>query len=698
MVDTGSGNHFSCSMTAVLVDRVRRLAGEDGVARLLTLANSPRSAEFLCDLANWISFDEAIALYEAGAKVTGEERFAYKIGVEAAEKLAGSPVAALLRSLGSPEAVYGQLTKTASKFNTVTVQEVDEVRPGYARLRVGPREGFPRSRAHCEHTQGLFACTPVLFGLEPARIEHTVCSADGENEFCVYEIHWDPEKTATDEHEDPRVAALQTQLDAMSKRLQGVFATASDLIASDDIDVTLARITDRAALEVRAPSHLLAVRAHPGGELHVHSKNLAPAEAATIAERVLSEDPATLPASWIVAEVRSHRNDYGRLVALYEEGEQFMREEPELLDVYSRYAATALDSATALNEAKRRHAEANALLELARTLASASSRADTAMRLRAAVPDVIDCDSADVFTWDEDACEFVHAPVDQSDDLHRESGVDPKSISALAERLRGADSKAIFIGPDATDRDEREILAEAHAAAAAIVPIRSRDHFLGALVLWVTERPERLQCTPELARLLSGVAAHATSALENSILLDAITHQARHDGLTGLVNRRHFVERLSMAERRADAQAGSFSLFYIDIDLFKSVNDELGHDVGDELLRQVAERLRACVREEDTVARLGGDEYAVLVEGAEDGDAVEAVARRLAAAFEKPFRLRDRTVSIGASIGRANWREHADELDALVRRADSDMYAVKRLHHAATSQTDACSGESRAAA
>ncbi|MBI4898189.1 MAG: GGDEF domain-containing protein [Actinobacteria bacterium] len=664
------------------MDCMREKYGDEGVKRLLELSGSKRTPEYLCDLGNWISYDEGIAILEAGREISGEEDFAFRLGKEAGERLAGSPVAALLRSLGAPEEVYRQLVSTAEKFNTVTVQSVDEVRPGFARLKVGPREGFPRSRVHCDHTRGLFTCTPVLFGLAPATIEHKECAADGKVDACTYEITWDPAKPQNNDVEDVRVAALQIQLDAATQRLQGVFATATDLIAAEDIDVTLARITDRAALEVRAPQHVLAVRATDGGRLHIHSRGLEDDEAKEIADRLLADDAADLPDAWIVAEVGSQRHHYGRLAAIYRSASSILNEERELLDVYSRYAAAALDNATSLSEARRRHAEANALLELARTLASTSSRAETALRLGAAVPTVIDCDRADLLAWDDSQREFVSdADVQFTDVEAVQMRVDPQAVQPLAGRLSKSGSKSIFIGSDATDQLERQILFDLGAVSAALVPIRSGDRFLGALVLWVDNDAERLRPSPELASLLSGVAAHATSALENAILLDAITYQARHDGLTGLTNRAFFVELLKRVASEARARERSFSLFYIDIDVFKQINDELGHDVGDDLLRQVADRLRACVRNDDLVARLGGDEYGVIVEEV-DAESAEIVGRRLSEAFETPFKIGVHEIDVKASIGRSDWSGSDDELEAMVRRADTEMYKVKRVHHA----------------
>src|SRR5207248_5761255 len=114
------------------------------------------------------------------------------------------------------------------------------------------------------------------------------------------------------------------------------------------------------------------------------------------------EHPASLPDSWLVVEVKSIRRDYGRLLAMYDPGYRFFPQERELFEVYARYAASALDSATALMEAKARYDQSSALLKLARTLAIAGTSGEVARRLVDAVPDVVDCDRAAVYLWDPD--------------------------------------------------------------------------------------------------------------------------------------------------------------------------------------------------------------------------------------------------------------------------------------------------------
>ena len=228
----------------------------------------------------------------------------------------------------------------------------------------------------------------------------------------------------------------------------------------------------------------------------------------------------------------------------------------------------------------------------------------------------------------------------------------------------------------------RELFAAVGAVASIVVPIASSTRFLGALAVSVQREPRRLAPTPDLLDRLSGVAAHATTALENGRLVDNITHQAHHDSLTGLANRAQLRQELAHATAEGGASATPFTLFYIDLDGFKPINDSFGHDVGDALLRTVSERLLGLTRDGDIVARLGGDEFAVLVSRAGDAPVIAIVADRLAAAFATPFDVDGHALRVGASIGHATWPADAPDVDALIRLADGAMYDQKRTHHA----------------
>jgi diguanylate cyclase (GGDEF)-like protein len=669
-------------LTAVILARVRRLLGDAGVARLLAHAQCEHTAEELEDVGNWVGYDEAIALLEAGEAITRDPSFARHAGEDGMRVLDGSPTAAVLRSLGSPEEHMRRLNVSSQRYSTAADLDAIEVRPGYAEIRAVASRGFTRHRQHCEWTTGMLSLATSLFGLPQAHVEHTACQALGAPD-CRYFLTWDP--TSADEDDSAKVAMLRKQLDALSERLEGVFATAADLISTGDLEETLSRIADRAAQQVRAPKYLLAVRPAPDAEIISHRKGLDDAEAHAVAEQVFAG--GSLPENWCVAEIKSRHREYGRLVGIYHEGAQFFPQERALLELYARYAATALDSATALlearanrDEAQRRHDEARALLDLARRLASAGSSDQIASRLVEAVPDVIDCDRVAVSLWDDEAGELVRKAVNSTgyEEEMAKSAFRPDELPQLATWLEHPDREPHFI--DIESSPIKEPLREVGVVASVAVPIATPARFLGTMTVSVREHPQRLARSTELIDRLSGVVAHAVIALENGRLVDHITYQARHDQLTGLANRLAFGECMTHATRRVHGESTPFALFYIDLDRFKPVNDEFGHEVGDSLLRAVAQRLRSCARPDDTVARLGGDEFAVVVEGIDDASALGPIAARLGTAFESPFVVDGHTLTVHASIGRAIWPVDAPDVEGLLREADTTMYRVKREH------------------
>jgi diguanylate cyclase (GGDEF)-like protein/PAS domain S-box-containing protein len=176
-------------------------------------------------------------------------------------------------------------------------------------------------------------------------------------------------------------------------------------------------------------------------------------------------------------------------------------------------------------------------------------------------------------------------------------------------------------------------------------------------------------------RGIRGVVLNARDATERVRLQDELVRQAYHDGLTGLANRSLFRDRLEQALARSVRSGGTVAVLILDLDGFKQVNDTLGHDAGDQLLRIVAERLNETVRTTDTVARFGGDEFAVLLDGADETLAV-SVARRALAGVTEPAAVAGRELQVAASIGIA---VHTGEGggDELVRDADVAMYAAK---------------------
>ena len=175
---------------------------------------------------------------------------------------------------------------------------------------------------------------------------------------------------------------------------------------------------------------------------------------------------------------------------------------------------------------------------------------------------------------------------------------------------------------------------------------------------------------------LVGVARNVT---DRKRAQDQIHFLAFHDMLTGLPNRFLFEERLNAAIARAEQ--GSAALLYLDLDRFKNVNDTLGHAAGDELIRQVGQRLSALVRSTDTVARLGGDEFAIVMADCRRPDDPEALSRRILREMTRPFELFEDPVFINASVGIAKSNEENIDGKDMLRQADIALYRAKAHGH-----------------
>jgi diguanylate cyclase (GGDEF)-like protein/PAS domain S-box-containing protein len=177
-------------------------------------------------------------------------------------------------------------------------------------------------------------------------------------------------------------------------------------------------------------------------------------------------------------------------------------------------------------------------------------------------------------------------------------------------------------------------------------------------------------------RRIRGVVFNARDVTERVRLEAQLTRQAFHDGLTELANRALFRDRLDQALARSERSRDALSVLLVDLDGFKQVNDSLGHDAGDELLRQVAQRFTRLVRPSDTLARLGGDEFALLLDGAGEPQAVE-VADRLLESLEEPLTFAEHQLMLGASVGVVVHPGGPAGSDDLLRHADIAMYAAK---------------------
>ena len=157
-----------------------------------------------------------------------------------------------------------------------------------------------------------------------------------------------------------------------------------------------------------------------------------------------------------------------------------------------------------------------------------------------------------------------------------------------------------------------------------------------------------------------------------------IHHMAHYDILTDLPNRSLLSDRLQQAIISCKRDHSHLALMFLDLDMFKYINDRLGHDIGDLLLKEVAKRILECLRESDTAARIGGDEFVVLLPSVDSIQTAMMVAEKIRHALSLPFEISGHSLSISSSIGIAVYPEHGSEEKILLKNADTAMYLAKQ--------------------
>jgi diguanylate cyclase len=159
----------------------------------------------------------------------------------------------------------------------------------------------------------------------------------------------------------------------------------------------------------------------------------------------------------------------------------------------------------------------------------------------------------------------------------------------------------------------------------------------------------------------------------------ALTELANNDALTGLPNRRLLEDRMAQALKEASRAQQMVAVLFLDLDYFKVVNDTHGHLIGDQLLKNVGERLISLLRAQDTVARIGGDEFVVLLPKIKNEQQLIATAEKVISELSQPFHVAGHALLVGVSIGIALYPQHGDNPSHLIKLADDAMYVAKRL-------------------
>ena len=225
--------------------------------------------------------------------------------------------------------------------------------------------------------------------------------------------------------------------------------------------------------------------------------------------------------------------------------------------------------------------------------------------------------------------------------------------------------------------EDLEAVKEANRAALAGDKSYDIEHRIvrpDGSVRWVHEQADIVRDAEDKAVSMVGVVQDIT---ERKTAEERIQYLAYYDALTGLPNRALFMDRLQHAVIDADRRERLVGVMFLDVDRFKDVNDSLGHETGDQLLKAVAERLTAVVRKGDTVARLGGDEFTIILAGMAHVDDAARVAQKILEVFEQPFHVAQREFHMTASVGITLYPFDDSNSSHLLRNADIAMYRAK---------------------
>jgi diguanylate cyclase (GGDEF)-like protein/PAS domain S-box-containing protein len=268
---------------------------------------------------------------------------------------------------------------------------------------------------------------------------------------------------------------------------------------------------------------------------------------------------------------------------------------------------------------------------------------------------------AGVWDWD-----ILNGSLTWSDELFQLFGLDPAAAAATFDTWRSV------VHPDDLQRAEEVILTSIRDHAPLFNEYR--------IVLptgearWVDAFGDTTYDADGNAQRMIGICIDTTARKQAEAQIEFLAH---HDHLTRLPNRFVAKERLKMAMAYADRATENVALLFLDLDKFKSVNDTLGHTVGDLLLVEVARRLQACLRETDTVSRQGGDEFLVILTHIQDLAAVTGSAAKIVEALAAPYDIDGHILAVTVSVGIAIYPNDAQDTDTLMQRADTAMYHAK---------------------
>ena len=630
---------------------VRRACGEDGVTRMPEVAGEDH--ERLPDETGWIDLVRMTRLADAATQVLGTPDVGRQVGEEMFAIGSAQGFDQMIRASGGPVEAIEMLTSYGSRMAGGWTLGVTG--SGERHVEVSSTSAVSADTSfYCGLGVGYYAKVPEVFGFEPTAT-HPECIVRGDKR-CHTVVRWVDPGGAT--RHGPAMNLIEGQ-----ERLQGAAARLSAAESAEEVVDLAIKTAPRTNAGRR---FLMQAEVAPGTRVVAHEGfddsdqvDLALARIELGDLRTENDQPQIC-----VAGLRTGRADYGWVASFHPPRSpiDWLVERP--LASFAHQVATALEAARALESARRDRDRAHTLAQAARELGGATAQEE--------VTRVVETSLSSTPPW-VDARVWL---LERDDQVLRAADPRPdRSEPQLIAIEEDWELEATRTVSSPTLIAKLHPVSDHDLARSTMIPLLARDETLGCVAAGSARDTDLSDDEIELAEAIVDQAALAFDVVG---LLADLKEQALHDPLTGLANRALLAEHAEQAMAQARRSEQQIGLLFIDLDRFKAVNDSLGHNAGDEVICEVADRLRTVVRGTDTVARLGGDEFVILVTECEGEPDALAVGERVLEQFDQPVMLAGEPIDISATVGVFATRPDERSWHALLDRADEAMYRGKQ--------------------
>ena len=353
-----------------------------------------------------------------------------------------------------------------------------------------------------------------------------------------------------------------------------------------------------------------------------------------------------------------------------------------LVSNLAKVAGIAINSAQLIEHSRKELQRTRALSEISAQLAQFGDTQELFKELTKTLMDAMDISRASIYTLTNENKLLPQIAWGRVDGIITHAQTMPSDlVDGTIGNWCYQHRKPALIARNTEDPRESEqvraLRAKLNFGSILCRPIYSDKRVVG--ILQISRDSTRRNFDENEMNLFSSICDQLSNALSRHDLSQALHHQAHHDALTQLPNRRQYESELLHLVRQTCAEPKNpGAVMFLDLDGFKQVNDSFGHAIGDQLLQQVAHRLRGIVPETDTLARIGGDEFAVIVRQLTNHQAAVDLAQKLVDSLKAPFTIEDKLINIATSVGLSFFPADGQSTDNLLRKADEAMYRAKK--------------------